>query len=86
MFNKNERVLVLSMILALAVGFWGINKVNAAGERICVCHVEDKKNNTGHVIEVDESSLGGHLKHGDECEDCSNLSLPCTVSSPGSCL
>jgi hypothetical protein len=83
-----KRFLILFVIPVLLIGIWMFNTVAADVDRICVCHVEDKDSGNGHVIEVDEDSLKGHLNHGDvQCTvDCETVvGTDCNISSEGEC-
>ncbi|MCI0415602.1 nuclear transport factor 2 family protein [bacterium] len=70
-----KKLFILFIIPALIIGIWTFGTVNAQADRICVCHVEDKDSGDGHVIEVDNNSLKGHLNHGDvQCSvDCETV-------------
>jgi hypothetical protein len=57
-----------------------------ADKRLCVCHIEHQDSKKGHVLEVDQYSIVGHLKHGDvQCNDCSRKGKHCSHSAGPSC-
>jgi hypothetical protein len=79
---------VLFAIPLILVVFWMFNIVTAASDALCVCHVENNETGKGHVIEVDENSIEGHLKHGDiQCTiDCEKaVGTSCHASTGGDC-
>ncbi len=61
---KMNSVLVLAAIAAFVLAV-PCNKVMAS-DKTTICHVEDKVTGEGHVIEVSDSSLPGHMAHGDQ--------------------
>ena len=83
-----KRIFVFFVIPVLLIAIWMFSSVNAAANRICVCHVENKETGSGHVIEVDANSLEGHLKHGDvQCTvDCEQVvGTSCDAVTGGEC-
>ena len=83
-----KRFIILFAIPLLLIVFWMFNTVTAASDAVCVCHVENKETGKGHVIEVDDDSLKGHLNHGDvQCTvDCEKVvGTSCNASSGGEC-
>lgn len=86
--RRVKRFFVLFVIPVLFIGIWMFSTVHAQADRICVCHVENKESGNGHVIEVDEDSLEGHLNHGDvQCTvDCEKaVGTSCHASTGGEC-
>jgi hypothetical protein len=80
--------LIFFVIPFLLLVLWMFEIVIAASNQNCVCHVENEETGRGHVIEVDESALQGHLRHGDvQCTvDCSKVKGDvCNVSTGGQC-
>jgi hypothetical protein len=83
-----KRFFILFALPLLLIAFWMFNIVKAASDSLCVCHVENKETGSGHVIEVDDDSLKGHLKHGDiQCTvDCEKVvGKSCNASTEGEC-
>lgn len=80
-------LLLFVAIPLLLLTLWMLSTVFAQSKQ-CVCHVENRKTGAGHVIQVDQHSRDGHLRHGDTlCNvDCDTvLDKECNVSTGGQC-
>jgi hypothetical protein len=79
----------ICMLIAMVLLFASmLHTVTAQSSRLCVCHVEKEETGEGHVIEVDENALKGHLRHGDvQCTvDCDEvLDKLCNIATGGKC-
>ena len=89
MKSFQARQLSLTFLIPLMlVELLTIGPVTAQSSRQCVCHVENKDTGEGHVIQVDQDSLEGHLRHGDvQCSvDCGEIiNKTCNISTGGKC-
>ncbi|MGH9857080.1 MAG: hypothetical protein ACRD4B_04460 [Acidobacteriota bacterium] len=77
--------LVIATFLVLGSMF---HTVIAQSSRQCVCHIENEETGEGHVIEVDELAIKGHLRHGDvqctvNCDEV--LDKFCNIATGGKC-
>jgi hypothetical protein len=88
-----KRIVFVFVLLALVAGSSSFGATTAKDKaanrtttKVCVCHVENKNETTGHVIEIDRKSLQAHVNHGDvQCTDCTNVGQACDTANGASC-
>lgn len=59
---KRVVFLVLVAVFALAIS---LDTTVSAGDKVTVCHVQDKSTGAGQIMDVTYVSAPGHLGHGD---------------------
>jgi hypothetical protein len=74
-----KRILVLAGTILGGIAMLSYRPVRAEAETTTVCHQEDKKDDTGHVILISFEGLHGHSAHGDETWTNLEVGSACVV-------